>query len=56
MVLSILGRVVLFILKLVMKIAVAAGAAAFCMLKFFLLMLLAVGQIVLGVTRIGTAV
>ena len=31
MVLSILGRVVLFILKLVVKIVVAAGATAFCM-------------------------
>lgn len=56
MVLRFAGKVILFILKLVMKIAVAAGAAAFCMLKIFLLMLLAVGQIVLGVTRIGTAV
>ena len=56
MVLSILGRVVLFILKLVVKIVVAAGATAFCMLKILLLILLAVGQIVLGVTKIGTVV
>lgn len=47
------GEIFLFILKIVVKVLMAAGAAALCIGKIFLMLLVVIGHIVLSITRIG---
>ena len=52
----VMGKAILFLLKILWKILLAAGALVLCAAKIFLMMLVMVGQIVLGFVRLGESV
>jgi hypothetical protein len=55
-VLMAVGRVVLFILKVIGKLFLTVAALALCAVKIFLMLLIVTGHIVFGIVRLGDAV